>query len=250
MKKLSNKIAVVTGGNSGIGLAVAKLFAEEGAKVVIIGRDPLSIRNAVAEIGHNAAGLVSDVSNVDCITDAYQNVTGKFDGQIDVLVVNAGVYITASLADYTEEMFDQTSDVNFKGAFFSVQRALPYLKDGASIILTGSTVAETAKVNGAAFAATKAALRSLARSFSAELTARNIHVNVITPGPADTPVFGRTGATDAQIAGAKAALIVHTPLKRLAGSAEIAQAYLYAASDDSRYMLGAELVIDGGYRTL
>jgi NAD(P)-dependent dehydrogenase (short-subunit alcohol dehydrogenase family) len=177
MKKLTNKIAVVTGGNSGIGLAVAKLFAEEGAKVVIIGRDPLSIRNAVAEIGHNAAGLVSDVSNVDCITDAYQNVTGKFDGQIDVLVVNAGVYITAPLADYTEEMFDQTSDVNFKGAFFSVQRALPYLKDGASIILTGSTVAETAKVNGAAFAATKAAMRSLARSFSAELTARNIRVN-------------------------------------------------------------------------
>jgi len=250
MKKLANKIAVITGGNSGIGLATAKLFAHEGARVAIIGRDPLSIRNAVTAIGHESAGLVSDVSNVDCITDAYQNITSKFEDKIDTLVINAGVYLTAPLADYTEAMFDQTSDVNFKGTFFSIQRALPYLNDGASIIITGSTVAEKAKVNGAAFAATKAAIRSLARSFSAELTDRNIRVNVISPGPTDTPVFARTGATPAQISSAKAALIDHTPLKRMAETHEIAKAFLYAASDDSQYMLGAELVIDGGFRTL
>jgi len=250
MKKLANKIAVVTGGNSGIGLATAKLFANEGARVAIIGRDPLGIRNAVAAIGHDSAGLISDVSNVDCITDAYQNITSKFEAKIDVLVINAGVYLTAPLADYTEAMFDQTSDVNFKGAFFSVQCALPYLNDGASIILTGSTVAEKAKVNGAAFAATKDAIRSLARSFSAELAERNIRVNVISPGPTDTPVFARTGATPEQINGAKTALVNHTPLKRMANSDEIAEAFLYAASDDSKYMLGAELVIDGGFRTL
>lgn len=250
MKKLENKIAVITGGNSGIGLAVARLFAEEGAKVVITGRNPASIRSAVHAIGHGSAGLVSDAGNVDCLTQTFEDITTKFADRIDVLVVNAGVYITAPLADYTEEMFDETSDVNFKGAFFSVQRALPYLKDGASVILTGSTVAETAKINGAAFAATKAALRSLAKSFSAELTQRNIRVNVVSPGPTDTPVFGRTGATDTQITNVKKALIEHTPLKRLASAEEIAEAYLYVASDDSRYMLGAELVIDGGYRTL
>ncbi|MCF0054533.1 SDR family oxidoreductase [Dyadobacter sp. CY356] len=250
MKKLEDKIAVITGGNSGIGLAVAKLFAQEGAKVVITGRNPVSIRSAVIEIGHGSAGLVSDAGNVDCLTQTFEDITKKFDGKIDVLVVNAGVYITAPLASYTEEMFDQTSDVNFKGAFFSVQRALPYLKDGASIILTGSTVAETAKINGAAFAATKAALRSLARSFSAELLPRNIRVNVVSPGPTDTSVFGRTGASELQIENAKKALIDHTPLKRLASAGEIAETYLYLASDDSGYMLGAELVIDGGYRSL
>jgi NAD(P)-dependent dehydrogenase (short-subunit alcohol dehydrogenase family) len=250
MKKLENKIAVVTGGNSGIGLAVAKLFAEEGAKVVITGRNPFSIRSAVIEIGHGSAGLVSDAGNVDCLTQTFEDITGKFDGKIDVLVVNAGVFITAPLANYTEAMFDETSDVNFKGAFFSVQRALPYLRDGASVILTGSTVAETAKINGAAFAATKAALRSLARSFSAELAERKIRVNVISPGPTDTPVFGRTGATAEQVDNAKKILVAHTPIGRLASPEEIAQTYLYVASDDSAYMLGAELVVDGGYRTL
>lgn len=250
MKKLANKIAVITGGNSGIGLAVAKLFAEEGAKVVITGRNPVSIRSAVSAIGHGSAGLVSDAGNVDCLTQTFEDITTRFEDKIDVLVVNAGVYITAPLPDYTEEMFDETSDVNFKGAFFSVQRALPYLNDGASVILTGSTVAETAKINGAAFAATKAALRSLARSFSAALISRNIRVNIVSPGPTDTTVFGRSGATDVQVANAKKALIAHTPLKRLASAEEIAETYLYLASDASGYMLGAELVIDGGYRTL
>jgi len=250
MKKLAGKIAVVTGGNSGIGLATARLFANEGARVAIIGRDPFTIRKAVTAIGNGAAGLVSDVANVDCITDAYQNITFKFENKIDILVVNAGVYITAPLADYTEDMFDQTSDVNFKGAFFSVQRALPYLNNGASIILTSSTVAEKAKVNGAAFAATKAAMRSLARSFSAELADRNIRVNVVSPGPTDTPVFERTGATPEQVEGAKAALINQTAVKRMGNADEIAQAFLYVASDDSKYMLGSELLIDGGFRTL
>lgn len=250
MEKLANKLAVITGGNSGIGLAVAKLFAEEGAKVVITGRNPSSIRNAVGEIGYRAAGLVSDAGNVDCLTQTFEDITGKFVGKIDILVVNAGVYITAPLADFTEEMFDKTSDVNFKGAFFSVQKALPYLNDGASIILTGSTVAETAKINGAAFAATKAALRSLVRSFSAALQSRNIRINLISPGPVDTPVFGRSGASESQIAAAKNKLIELTPLKRLASSEEIAETYLYLASENSQYIVGAEIVIDGGYRTL
>ncbi|SFT09594.1 SDR family oxidoreductase [Mucilaginibacter polytrichastri] len=250
MKKLQNKIAVITGGNSGIGLATAKLFASEGAKVAITGRDQLSVQNAVSDIGSDSIGLVSDIENLAQIDDTYQHITAKFSGKIDILIVNAAVYITGPLTGYTEEMFDKTSDINFKGSFFSVQRALPYLNDGASIVLTGSTGAEKGNGKGAAYYATKAALRSLARSFSSELLDRNIRVNVVSPGPTETPAFERTGASPEQVLKVKEALISHTPAKRLAQPEEIAQAFLYLASDDSKYMLGSELLIDGGYRTL
>lgn len=250
MKKLENKLAIIIGGNSGIGLATAKLFANEGAKVAITGRDVATVSSAIKEIGNGSVGLVSDIVNIDGISDTYNEITKKFDSKIDVLVVNAGVYITGFLADYTEEMFDKTNDINFKGAFFSVQRALSYLNDNASVILTSSTGAEKGGVRGAAYYATKAALRSLARSFSAELLNRNIRVNVVSPGPTETPAFEKTGATPEQIQGVKAKLISHTPAKRLAQPDEIAQAFLYVASDDSKYMIGSELLIDGGYRTL
>ncbi|OQP41822.1 short-chain dehydrogenase [Niastella koreensis] len=250
MKQLANKIAVVTGGNNGIGLAVARLYASEGAKVVITGRNPVSIRSAVALIGHGAGGLVSDASNIGCLTQTFEDITTKFAGKIDILVVNAGVYIPAPFAQYTEEMFDETSDINFKGAFFTVQFALPFLNNGASIILTGATVAETATINGAAFAASKAALRSLARSFSAELLSRDIRVNVISPGPTDTAMFERSMHRVVQAGGTKKHWLTRSPLKRLASTEEVAKAYLYLASDASRYMLGAEIVIDGGDRTI
>jgi NAD(P)-dependent dehydrogenase (short-subunit alcohol dehydrogenase family) len=250
MKKLENKIAVITGGNSGIGLATAKLFANEGAKVAITGSNPATIQSAKNEIGNGAVGLVSDVTSINGFSDTYENITTKFGGKIDVLVVNAGVYITAALVTYTEEMFDKTNNVNFKGAFFSVQRALPYLNDGASIILTGSTGADKGSGKGAAYYATKAALRSLARSFSAELLNRNIRVNVVSPGPTETPAFEKTGASAEQIKAVKAALIGHTPIGRLAQADEIAEAFLYLASDDSKYVIGTELLIDGGFRTL
>ena len=247
--KLNSKVAVVIGGNSGIGLATAKLFSAEGAKVAISGRNPLTIQSALAEIGNAGFGLVSDISNLNDISELYLQVNKRF-GKIDVLVVNAGVYITAPLADYSEAWFDQTSDINFKGAFFSVQKALPFLNDGASVILTGSTVAGKARVNGAAFAATKAAIRSLARSFSSALLDRNIRVNVVSPGPTDTPVFERNGATKEQVQGVKNYLKGITPAGRLADTSEIAEAFLYMASDDSKYIVGTELLIDGGFRTL
>ena len=191
MKKLENKVAVVTGGNSGIGLATAKLFAEEGAKVAITGRNKTTIDEAVFEIGNAAIGVVSDVSNISNIDRSYLTVKDTF-GKIDVLVINAGVFIAAPLADFTEEMFDQTSDINFKGVFFSVQKALPYLNDGASIIITASTVAHKGFATTAAYSASKAAVRSLARTLSAELLDRNIRVNVLSPGPIDTPILQET----------------------------------------------------------
>jgi len=247
MKKLANKIAVVTGGNSGIGLSTAKLFAEQGAKVTITGRNQTTLDSAIAQIGHGALGLVSDVSDLKNINKLYATVAKHF-GKIDILVVNAGVFVAAPLADYTEEMFDQISDINFKGAFFSVQRALPYLNDGASVILTGSTVSEKGFATGSAYSASKAAVRSLAKGFSSELLDRNIRVNVLSPGPIDTPIFERGGGSKADIDGMKAWLTETTPANRLGSSEEMAQGFLYLASDDSRYMLGSELLLDGGRR--
>ena len=249
MKKLDNKVAVITGGNSGIGLATAKLFAQEGAKLTITGRNQDTLATAVAEIGHDTLGVVSDTANLKDIDALYEQVNHKF-GKIDVLVVNAGVFIAAPLADFTEEMFDQTSDINFKGAFFSVQKALPYLNDGASVIITSSGVSTKGMATASAYAATKAAVRSLARGFSAELLDRKIRVNVLSPGPIETPIFGRSGASPEQIEGMKGYMADITPIKRLGTADEMAKGFLYLASDDSEYMVGADLVLDGGFSTI
>lgn len=249
MKKLENKVAVVTGGNSGIGLAAAKLFAQQGAKVAITGRNQATIDSAIAAIDKNAIGIVNNVADVKSLDGLYQTISNKL-GKIDVLVVNAGVYIATPLTEYTEEQFDQTSDINFKGAFFSVQKALPYLNDGASVIITGSTVDSKGLPTAQAYSATKAAVRSLARGFSAELLDRKIRVNVLSPGPIETPIFGRGGATTEQIEGMKDYMAGITPAKRLGTVEEIAEGFLYLASDDSKFMIGADLVLDGGFSQL
>lgn len=247
--KLNNKVAVVTGGSSGIGLGIAKRFAEEGAKVVITGRNQATIDAALGEIGANGLGIQGDVSKLADLTRIYKTTEEKF-GKIDTLIVNAGVYILGPLADFTEDQFDKVSDINFKGAFFSVQKALPILKDGASVVMVSSTVNGKGIPNHAAYSATKAAVRSLARSFSADLLDRKIRVNVLTPGPVDTPVFATvTGSAD-EAKAMKEAMGNFTPVKRVGTSEELAAAALYLASDDSAFMLGAELLLDGGLRDL
>ncbi|XZF14117.1 SDR family oxidoreductase [Chitinophagaceae bacterium MMS25-I14] len=247
MKKLANKVAVVTGGNSGIGLATATLFAQQGAKVAITGRDRKTLDNAVKQIGHNAIGISSDVANVVNIGAAYQTVAETF-GKIDVLVVNAGIYIPGALADYTEEQFDKTSDINFKGVFFSIQKALSYLNDGASVIVTSSSLGTMGIAGVSAYSATKAAVISLAKSFSAELADRSIRVNILSPGPVETPIMTRDGATAEEFEQAKNYLAGKTIAGRMGVSEEIAEGFLYLASDDSRYMIGGELLLDGGMR--
>lgn len=247
--KLFNKVAVITGGGSGIGLAIAKLFAKEGAKVAITGRNKTTLDNAVKEIGSSVLSIQGDVSNLNDLTHIYQTVKEKL-GNIDTLVANAGVYILGPLADFTEEQFDAVSNINFKGAFFTVQKALPVLNDGASIILVSSTVNGKGIPNHAAYSATKAAVRSLSRSFSAELVNRKIRVNTLTPGPIDTPVFNTVTSSADEAKAMAEAMGNFTPVKRLGTPEEIAAAALYLASDDSAFMLGAELLLDGGLRDL
>lgn len=247
--KLNSKVAVVTGGSAGIGLATAKLFAAQGAKVVITGRNHENLTRAVSNIGHGAIGVQGDVGSLKDIDTLYKSVKEKL-GKIDVLVANAAVYVLGPLPVFTEEMFDKVSDINFKGAFFTVQKALPVLNDGASIILLSSTVNEKGIPNHAAYAASKAAVRSLARSFSAELLERKIRVNVLTPGPVDTDIFDTITSTREEAAAVKASMGQFTPVKRVAAASEIAEAALFLASDASAYMIGSELVLDGGIRAL
>jgi NAD(P)-dependent dehydrogenase (short-subunit alcohol dehydrogenase family) len=247
MKKLENKVAVVTGGNSGIGLATAELFAQQGAKVVIIGRDQKTLDKAISKIGNGAVGIQSDVSDIVGIGASFMKVAETF-GKIDVLAVNAGIYIPGALADFTEEEFDRTSDINFKGVFFSIQQALPYLNDGASVIITSSSLGTMGIAGVSAYSATKAAVISLAKSFSSELADRQIRVNILSPGPVETPIMTRDGATPEQFEQAKNYLSAKTVAGRMGNSREIAEGFLYLASDDSRYMIGGELLLDGGMR--
>jgi NAD(P)-dependent dehydrogenase (short-subunit alcohol dehydrogenase family) len=247
MKKLINKVAVVTGGNSGIGLSTAILFAEQGAKVAITGRDQQTLNSAVSAIGHDAIGISSDVADIAGLAAAYQKTAATF-GKIDALVINAGVFIGGALADFTEEDFDRTSNINFKGVFFSIQKALPYLNDGASIVITSSSLATMGLMGTSAYSATKAAVITLAKTFSNELAGRNIRVNILSPGPVITPIMTRDGATPEQFEKAKNGMASKTVLGRMGESDEIAQGFLYLASDDSRFMVGGELLLDGGMR--
>lgn len=249
MQKLKDKVAVITGGGSGIGLATAKRFVAEGAKVAITGRNQKTLDEALKELGTSGIAIQGDSSNLNDLERIYKEVENQL-GKVDTLVVNAGVYIMAPLADFTEEMFDKVSDINFKGAFFSVQKALPVLNDGASVILISSTVNEKGIPNHSAYSASKAAVRSLARSFSADLLDRKIRVNTISPGPIDTPVFNTVTSTNEEAEAMAAAMGNFTPLKRLGAPDEIASGAVYLASDESAFMLGTEILIDGGLRDL
>jgi NAD(P)-dependent dehydrogenase (short-subunit alcohol dehydrogenase family) len=249
MKKLKNKVAVITGGNSGIGLATASLFAQEGARVVITGRDERTLKEAAEQIGNGALAIKADILDLTTLNKAYQKIESEI-GKIDVLIVNAGIFKGAPLADYTEELFDEISDINFKGTFFTVQKALPYLNDGASIVITGSAASEAGLENASAYSASKAAVRALARNFSADLLSKRIRVNVLSPGHIETPIHERLGLSEDQVKELRADLASRMPLKRGGTVEEMANGYLFLASDNSSFMLGAEIVIDGGWQQL
>lgn len=249
MKRLEGKVAVVTGGNSGIGLASAIEFGREGAKVVISGRDAKTLQKAAEQIGSDTLTVVADVSRLTDIDKLMAAVKAKY-GRIDVLFVNAGIATFAPLETFTEKQFDEMSNINFKGSFFTVQKALPLLSKGASILFTTSAANEVGLPNSAAYAGTKAAVRSFARTISAELVTKGIRVNAVSPGPIQTPIFGRMGMSAEQSAEMTKGIAAMVPLGRMGQAEEVAKVAAFLASSDSSFMLGAEIPVDGGVSQL
>ncbi len=244
-RRLAGKVAVITGGNSGIGLASARRFVSEGAKVAILGRDPTTLEAAVAELGDAAIGVAGDVQNLQDIDRLYETVEREL-GSIDLLFVNAGVAQMRPLEAVDEEHFDQLFAVNVKGAYFTVQKALPLMNDGGTIVLNTSIANQLGNPTMSVYAASKAALRSLARTFSAELVERGIRVNAVSPGPIETPIYERLGLPPEAQKEMAAAFTEQVPLKRFGAADEVANAVLFLSSPESSFVLGHELVVDGG----
>jgi len=249
MQKLLGKTALITGGNSGIGLATAKLFVAQGARVIITGRDPVSLASAQEALGHDALALRSDASSLADMDLLMATVSEQF-GHLDVLVLNAAAGQPAPLLMTTEAQFDAMSDISFKGIFFAIQKAVPLMRRGASVIVTTSITNQVGAPNFSVYAACKAAARSLVQTASLELAGHGIRVNAISPGPIDTPGFGRWDVPQEVVDAARAELTRRSPVQRFGTAHEVAEAALYLASDASTYVVGAELVIDGGMTAL
>ena len=244
-QKLAGKIAVITGGSSGIGLATAKRFVEEGAHVVITGRREKELKEAAAFIKRNVTTVVGDVSRLEDLDRLYAVVKEKH-GHIDVLFANAGAGTVAPLAVATEAHFDQTFDVNVKGLFFTVQKALPLFKDGGSIILNSSVSNVLGVPAFTAYAASKAAVRSFARGWTMDLKDRKIRVNAMSPGPIETSALENAGLTPEQVEQAAAQFVTQVPMGRRGKPEEIAAAVVFLASDESSYITGVDFAVDGG----
>ena len=245
MSKLQNKIAVITGGSTGIGLATAQRFIEEGAQVVITGRNQEALELAVAELGDRATGIRGDVANLDDLDHLFAQVQQQF-GRIDVLFANAGIAPFVPIEAVTEEHFDGLFNINVRGLFFTVQKALPLLSEGASVILNASVVAQSGLRNTSVYSATKAAVRSLGRTLAAELSPRGIRVNVVSPGLIQTPLVDKLGLSKDELKAFGAQIVQQTPLGRPGRPEEIAATAAFLASDDASYFTGADLVADGG----
>ena len=239
MGKLEGKVAVITGGTTGIGFAAAKLFIEEGAYVFITGRRQKELDEAVTAIGRNVTGVQGDVAQLPDLDRLYETVETE-GRRIDIVFANAGLGEFAALGSVTEEHFDKLFDINVKGALFTVQKALPLLNDGGSIILTGSVGSVKGTPAFWVYGATKAAIRNFVRAWSVELKDRRIRSNVLSPGPTETPLIDR------QSPATIARMVSTIPMGRMGSSEEIAKAALFLASDDSSFVTGIELFVDGG----
>jgi NAD(P)-dependent dehydrogenase (short-subunit alcohol dehydrogenase family) len=244
MSKLTNKVAVITGGNSGIGLGIALEFKQEGAKGVIVGRNPETLAAAVAKLGDDFIAINADVTHVADLDRICAAAAEKF-GKIDIIVANAGAGAVGTVATTSEADFGQAIDLNLKSVYFTVQKALPYMNEGGSIILIGSNAAHRAYANFTLYGAAKAAVIYLAKGFSSDLLDRKIRANVITPGTTDTPAFDKFVPAE-QMEAVKKHFADQMPIGRIGHPADIGKTAVFLASDDSSFMLGAELLVDGG----
>ena len=243
--RYQHKHAVVTGGNSGIGLATAQRLEQEGARVAIFGRNAESLAEAARTIGENTLTVRGDVTNRADLS-ALSETVGREFGSIDTLVVNAGVAQFAPIEAVDDDHFDRHFDINVKGAFFTIQKLLPLIADGGSIVLVASVVNQAGFPNSSVYSATKGALRSFARTLSAELLPRGIRVNVVSPGPVETPIFGKMGFDADTTAGVKSGFASMVPLGRMGNPEEIASVVAFLGSDDASFIVGGEINADGG----
>ena len=246
MNKLEGKIALITGGNSGIGLTTAKQFVNEGAYVFVTGRRDAELTSAVKAIGRNVTGIQGDVSNLGDLDRLFAQIKGE-KGRLDIVFANAGVATSAPLGEITEEHYDTLFTINVKGLLFTVQKALALMPDGGSIVLNASIVGSKGLPANSVYSATKAAVRSFARTWTTDLKDRRIRVNAVSPGPIDTPglndLVASTGAGEERLK----MLSNSVPLGRLGTANEIARAVVFLASDDSSYITGTEVFVDGGF---
>lgn len=243
MADLSNKVAVVTGGNSGIGYAAASEFKKNGAKVIVTGRYSDAVKSASDEL--DVTGIVADVTSLDAIDSLVSDVSSNF-GKVDILFVNAGIFAPAPVGEISEDMFDNQMGINFKGAVFTIEKFLPILNNGASIINLSSINAYTAMPNTAIYAASKAALNSYTRTAAVELSSKGIRINSVNPGPVTTPIFSKAGMPDSVLSGLAETLQNKIPLNRFGQPEEIAKLVTFLASDDAAFITGSEYNIDGG----
>ncbi|MGY6649744.1 SDR family NAD(P)-dependent oxidoreductase [Wenyingzhuangia sp. IMCC45574] len=243
MSQLNKKTAVITGGNSGIGYATAKKFKEEGANVIIIGRSLEKVNLAAEELG--VLGITADVSDLSAIDKAVTKIENEFE-KIDILFVNAGVFSPVPVGQISEEIFDNLMDINFKGAVFTIEKFLPIVNDGGSIVNLSSINAYTGMPNTAVYSASKAALNAYARTAATELAPRKIRINTVNPGPIATPIFAKTGMSEEQLKGLGDLMQNRIPLKRYGQPEEIAEMVAFLASEKASFITGVEYNVDGG----
>jgi len=246
MNKLEGKVAVITGGTTGIGQAAARLFHQEGARVFITGRNEKTLAEAKKHLPAEVSAIRSDTSRLEDI-DALAAELKEQAGHIDVLYINAGIAKFMPFESITPDIFDEMFNTNVRGAYFTVQKLLPLMKQGSAIVLTTSIAADLGMATSSAYGATKAALSSMARTLSNELAPTGIRVNEVSPGPIETPIYDKLGMPAEQVSGFKGMMSELVPLRRMGAAEEVAKAALFLASDDSSYLLGSKIRIDGGF---